>query len=68
MSNRCPRCGKVIFASRETADKAARGLSDRHGRDKKHRFRSYRGGCGFWHLARIKTLREMAVKFGLVAA
>lgn len=63
--NRCWKCGKVIFASRQSADRAARGITVEYGRAKKHKMRAYRGWCGRWHLTRTKTLAEIRAKFGL---
>jgi hypothetical protein len=65
MSNRCRQCGKVIFASRESADTAASDITKKHRPDRAHGMRSYRGRCGFWHLTRVKTLREIREKWGL---
>lgn len=64
VNNRCRHCGKVIFASRETADRCASRVRRELGQAK---LRSYRGACGHWHLSSLKTLNELRAKLGLIA-
>lgn len=63
MNNRC-RCGKVIFASCESATVAAAGLTAKY-RDKRHPMRVYMCHFLHWHTTRTKTLHEIRQKFGL---
>jgi hypothetical protein len=46
---RCRTCGKVVFDTREAADRSAAGATLRG-----TPMRSYNGGCGHWHVTRIK--------------
>lgn len=60
--NRCPKpkCKKVVFPSRETAEEAARRINESEGRE---RMRAYKGECGRWHLSRILTPEEIRKKY-----